>query len=319
MEIGKSFTFVFEDKKWLEKVLVGGLVVLATVLFSWTIIIGILGSALLTGYMIQVVRNVRRGDPQPLPEWNAWGEKIVSGIKYLVILLIWSLPLFILWLPIGILSAVLGNSDASWIAGVVSVCFGCLAVVYGIFFALATVPITVRFAETDAISSGLAFGEIFDFTKKHIGDIIIILLVIWAVEIFASFVGLLLCGIGVLFTGFWALVVQGYLYGQVGRHPGAALTPMTGGPSYDDLSPNSIMPGIGEIAAPVQDTAAAASTQVQELASGVTAATDDVQSGATQALDDVQDLASSVQESAADVLDAPAPTDAPPPEIKPEA
>ena len=316
MEIGKSFTFVFEDKKWLEKVLVGGLVVLATVLFSWTIIIGILGSALLTGYMIQVVRNVRRGDPQPLPEWNAWGEKIVSGIKYLVILLIWSLPLFILWLPIGILSAVLGNSDASWIAGVVSVCFGCLAVVYGIFFALATVPITVRFAETDAISSGLAFGEIFAFTKKHIGDIIIILLVIWAVQIFASFIGLLLCGIGVLFTGFWALVVQGYLYGQVGRQPGAALTPVAAGSPYD-LSPDNIMPGVGEIAAPVQDTAAAASTQVQELASGVTEATDDVQSGATQALDDVQDLASSVEEAAGD-LGAPAPTDAPPPEIKPE-
>lgn len=316
MEIGKSFTFVFEDKRWLEKVLVGGLVVLATILFSWTIIIAILGSALLTGYMIQVVRNVRRNDPQPLPDWNAWGEKIVSGIKYLVIMLIWSLPLFILWLPIGVMSAVLGNSDASWVAGVVSVCFGCLAVVYGIFFALATVPITVRFAETDEISSGLAFGEIFDFTKKHIGDIIIILLVIWAVQIFASFVGLLLCGIGVLFTGFWALVVQGYLYGQVGRKPGAALTPVAGGPSYD-LGPSDIMPGIGEITAPVQDTTAAAPTQVQELASGMSEATDDVKSGATQALDDVQDLASSVQETTAD-LGAPAPTDAPPPEIKPE-
>ncbi len=317
MEIGKAFTFVFDDKKWLEKVLIGGLIVLATIIFSWTIIIGILGGALLLGYMIEVVRNVRRGDPQPLPEWNAWGEKIVSGIKYFVIMLIWSLPLIILWMPIGILSAVLGNSDASWVAGVFSVCFGCLALIYGIFYALATVPITILFAETNEISSGLAFGQIYEFTKKHIGDIIIVLLVVWAVQLFANFIGLLLCGIGLLFTGFWALAVQGFLYAQVGRKPGMAMTPVAAAPSYD-LSPDSIMPGVGEITATAQEGTAETSTQVQELASGVSEAAEDVKTGATEALNDVQDLASSVQEAAGDVV-APTPTDEAPPEVKPEA
>ncbi len=60
MDIGKSISFVFQDKKWIEKVLIGGLIMMLTVIFSWTIIIGVIGGALMLGYMVQLVRNVRR-------------------------------------------------------------------------------------------------------------------------------------------------------------------------------------------------------------------------------------------------------------------
>lgn len=45
MNVGASILFVFEDKKWIEKVLIGGLIVLATMVLGFTIIGTVGGSA----------------------------------------------------------------------------------------------------------------------------------------------------------------------------------------------------------------------------------------------------------------------------------
>lgn len=291
MDIGKSISFVFEDKKWLEKILIGGLIVLATILFSWTVIVAILGAALISGYMIELVRNVRRGDQFPLPEWTGWGEKIILGVKYGILLIIWSLPLFLISLPMIVFSAVLSDTDAGGVLGLMVSCFSCLAFLYGILLAVATPAITIFFAERGDITDGLKFGDIISFTRKYIGDIIIAVIVILAVGLVASIVGFILCGIGLLFTSVWATLVQGHIYGQIGRKESGALVP-SGGPSLTpsltpsptpssgssfDLSPDSIMPGVGEIAS-------------------------DVQSGAQQAVDTMQDLGESVVETTEEVL-----------------
>jgi hypothetical protein len=281
MDIGKSISFVFEDKKWLEKILIGGLIVLGTILFSWTIIGAIIGAGLLYGYMVELIRNVRRGDDFPLPTWDNWGEKIVLGIKYGILLLIWSLPIFLITLPLILLSAIVGDSDAAGVLGLAWTCFACLAVLYGLLILVATPAITIFFAERGDITDGLKFGDIFSFTRRYIGDIIIAVIVILAVGIVAEIVGLILCGIGIFFTSVWATLVQGHLYGQIGRKENGALVP-SGGPAFVpplapsggsayDLTPESIMPGVGEISS-------------------------DVQSGAQQAVDAMQDLGESVSE-----------------------
>lgn len=280
MDIGKSLSFVFEDKKWLEKILIGGLIVLATILFSWTVIGAIVGAALLYGYMIELVRNVRRGDDVPLPDWTGWGEKIILGIKYGILLIIWSLPIILVTFPLVFFSAIFdGNSDAGGLLALFWTCFSCLAVLYGILLLVATPAITIFFAERGDITDGLKFGDILAFTRKYIGDIIIAVIVIVAVGIIAQIVGLILCGIGLLFTTVWATLVQGHLYGQIGRKESGALVP-SGGPSLTpssyDLSPNSIMPGVGEIASDVQTGAQQAVNSMEDLGQSVVEATEDV-------------------------------------------
>lgn len=42
-------------------------------------LLGLAGVALLLGYYIELVRQVRSGAAQPLPEWNSWGTKLVDG------------------------------------------------------------------------------------------------------------------------------------------------------------------------------------------------------------------------------------------------
>ena len=207
MDIGKSFSFVFEDKKWIEKVLIGGILML----------VPILGSILMLGYGVELVRNVRNHDPEPLPEWDEWGTKITEGLKLFIITFLWALPLLILSFLLILPAAIMGNSDSgSAIASIFSLCFSCFAAIYAIILWLATPGITIKFSETGNFSDGLKFGEILNFTKKNLGQIIVAIIVIWLVYMVAGLLGSLLCLVGLFFTMFWASLVQYHIIGQIG-------------------------------------------------------------------------------------------------------
>jgi len=207
MNIGKSISFVFEDKKWLEKVLIGGILML----------IPILGQILMVGYGVQLVRNVRKHEPEPLPAWDEWGTKIAEGFKLLIIQFIWGLPMFLLMLLMFIPAALAGNSDsASGFAGFLMLCFGCFMIIYAIVLWLAIPGITIKFAKTGEFSDGFKISEILDFTKKHVGQIIVVAIVSWLIYLLAGLIGALLCGVGTFFTMFWASLVYYHMVGQIG-------------------------------------------------------------------------------------------------------
>jgi ABC-type phosphate transport system permease subunit len=116
MNIGKSFSFVFEDPRWVTKVGIGTLVLILSSLLS-SVLIGILGYFIIAGYGLEVLRNVRKGELYPMPEWrDRWGEWLVLGVKAAVAVLVWSLPTIIIALPMGVGLALLGNNDstAAW-------------------------------------------------------------------------------------------------------------------------------------------------------------------------------------------------------------
>lgn len=271
MDIGKSISFVFEDKKWIEKVLIGGLIMLLTVVFSWTIIVGVIGGALMLGYMVQLVRNVRKHEEYPLPAWDEWGEKIVSGIKLMVIYFVWAIPLIIVSMPFLILMGVVGDSDSGGFAGFLALCFSCFSIIYAVVLFLAAPAITIRFSETEKISSGFEFAEILAFTRDHIGDIIIAVIVIWLVQLVANLIGGILCFVGLFFTGIWATMVQGHLYGQIGLEDAAVVS----GDSLE-LSPGDIMPGVGELADGVQEDAEKATDAIADVSDSMADAAGDV-------------------------------------------
>jgi len=207
MDIGKSFGFVFEDKKWIEKILIGGVLMF----------VPILGSILLLGYGIQLVRNVRNLDPEPLPEWDDWGKMLSEGFKLFIVHFLWSLPLIILSILVVIPLALAGDSDTgNAIASLFTLCFSCFAVIFAIVVWLATPGITIKFAETGEISDGLKFGEILSFTKEHLGQIVVVVIVSWLVYLLAGLLGSLLCIVGLFFTMFWASLVQYHMIGQIG-------------------------------------------------------------------------------------------------------
>ncbi len=294
MDIGKSISFVFEDKQWLPKVLIGGLVLFGTILLSWTVVGLFVGMGLLMGYSLDLLKNVRRGDPQPLPEWDDWGDKIVKGLKLFVVLFVWSLPLIVISLPSVLLSALAdSSSDVATFLTIVTLCFSCFQILFGIALALFTPAIFIKFAENESIADGFAFSEIFRFTREHLGEIIIALLVAWAVQMVAGLVGTILCVVGLLFTGFWSMLVQAHLYAQIGRDSQAI---DLGSDRPYDIYPEDVMPGVGELMEETEAAAHDAVTEVQDLG-------DAVNEAGAGAVVEVQDLGDSVKETGEEAAD----------------
>lgn len=209
MDFAKAFSFVFEDRDWVQKIVIGGIVSL----------IPIVGQLLVFGYMIAIGRNVIRGDPQPLPDWSDFGRMIVDGLYVFVINLAYAVPIFIVLclvlLPaLAIGGAFRGDGDLGTVGVLGTCCFTAFAVIYGIFIQWFFLPAALgRYAETGDMMSALRFSEILDITRANPIVFLMALLVTWVAGFLAG-LGVLACCIGVLFTSFYAQCVMGHAYGQ---------------------------------------------------------------------------------------------------------
>lgn len=107
LDIGKAFTFVTEDPKWVTKILIGGGLILAGIvtLVGWLFTFPVVG-----GYMIMTTRNVINGNPQPLPEWDDFGNKWIEGFKGWVVTLVYSLPAIVISLVFSLPNIFLSSS-----------------------------------------------------------------------------------------------------------------------------------------------------------------------------------------------------------------
>jgi hypothetical protein len=210
MDVGKSFTYMFEDKEWITKIIIGGLFVLLSAI--------VIGIPFVLGYSLEIVRRVVRRDPELLPEWNNLGEKFVQGLLLMVIIIIWMIPVWLLACAQGVFSAALGQaSNTEGVLAVLSVCLGCIEFLWGIVVALASPALYTRFAMTGQFASAFQFAEIWDFAKKNITNVIIAVLLAAVAGLLGSF-GVILCVVGVLVTYFWSYLVTSHLYGLVYRH-----------------------------------------------------------------------------------------------------
>ena len=206
MDFGRSFSFVFEDSDWLKKI---GLMALVT-------LIPIVGQLVLIGWGIEIIRRVVRGNDLPLPDLD-FGEQLADGFKVFVIGLVYSLPIIVLSLIMGGLTAIAANvmdyDTAQIIGGIVSLCFGLLIFIYSIALALIMPAAYANFAMKGNIADGLRLGELFGYVKNNIGGYLIVLLGSIVAGIVAS-LGTIACGVGVLLTTVYANAMMMHLYGQ---------------------------------------------------------------------------------------------------------
>ncbi len=211
MDIGKAFRFVFDDRDWVTKVLIGGVMSLLSPL--------LIGVFFLAGYSVDLIKNVMNDVDPPLPKWENLGDKAVKGIKLTIVFLVWAIPIIAVSILSALFSIIVSSNggEIEGVAAAISFCFGCINFILGILLALVSPAIYVRFAQTEQISSGFQFGEILAFTQRNLGDIIVALLISIVASIVAAIAGTILCLIGLLFTMFWASLVQTHLFGQIGR------------------------------------------------------------------------------------------------------
>jgi hypothetical protein len=212
MDIGKAFTFVFEDKDWVVKVLIGIGIMAAGLVLSWLIIPAILAALLLSGYSLEITRRVIRGDVEELPAWEDWGQLLIDGLQVVVIGVVYALPMIVLSACVGApLQWMTEGSEAA--SAFFGFAVGCLNFLWAIVMSLVLPAAIAKFAAEGELASAFHFGDVFALVRDNLATYLITAVMVWATGIMA-FVGVVFCIIGVFFTAVYAQLVNGHLYGQ---------------------------------------------------------------------------------------------------------
>jgi hypothetical protein len=212
MDIGKAFTFVFEDDDWVVKVLIAIGILVAGMVLSWLIIPAVLAGLLLSGYGLEITRRVIRGDSTVLPAWDDWGQLFVDGLQVAVIGIVYALPIIIISFCVGApLSWMAEGSDA--MSAYFGFALGCFNFWWAILLSFLLPAAIGRFAAEGELASAFHFGEIFAMVRDNLATYLITAVMVWVTGIMAG-MGVLLCGIGLFLTIIYAELVNGHLYGQ---------------------------------------------------------------------------------------------------------
>lgn len=212
LDIGSAFSFTFDDKDWVKKIAIGGVAGLLGVIIFIPIFV-------VPGYMLQLIKNVRDNQPNPLPEWDNLGEMFIKGLIVSAIALVYNIipPILIMCplIPLIYLTDQAGPDMAGAIALLIN-CFICVGIAVFILVNLLVPAAFIRYANYDSFAAAFQIREIFSFIKNNIGDYIIVILLSYVASLVAT-MGFILCLVGVFFTNFWAITVTGHLYGQLAR------------------------------------------------------------------------------------------------------
>lgn len=212
-DFGRPFTFVFDDPRWLQKVLIGGLFVLAGFF--------IIGWFFVLGYMARVARNIAAGAETPLPEWENLGEFFNDGLRMVGVAVIYVLPvLLIIGTAVAplVMVSVLGHDDEAvgLIGSGIVGCMQCLLIPLILAMKL-FMPASLTFvAMEQRLGAGFEFGRIWPYIRNNIGNYLLAI-VIYIIADFLQGFGMFLLCIGVLFTTFWSMLVTTHGFSQTYR------------------------------------------------------------------------------------------------------
>lgn len=228
MEIGKSFTYPFEDKEWISKLGLGALISLVPILnFAWV------------GYTVGIMKNVAAGEPFPMPDWSDLGKRFMDGLFLALAMLIYSLPgILLLGLPLVFMVVpAMANGDSNLFAavstGVIigSGVIGCLLVIYVLLVSFLYPAVMLHYAKKSTFGACFEIKAIFALVSSNFSDYI----TAWAVWIGSSFVlgialsiisavigwipcvGWIVTLAGSLFVGVYITTIEAHLFGQFAR------------------------------------------------------------------------------------------------------
>ncbi len=235
MELTKSLTYMFEDEKWVNKVVVGAVINLIPILNFAS-----------PGYTLATMRNIANDIHPPLPTWDEFGNHFIKGLILTIIGAIYALPLIILsCCPLTtVFLPGLGKTDETTnVLGIfylaIAVIFALLALLYTLAYTFVMPAVILNYASAEDFSAAFQFGKIFNFIRDNIDEYFkawLYILVVGIVIGFAAFVigivvgwipicGWLITWILELGVGFWAYLVVAHVYGQFAREVELPLRP----------------------------------------------------------------------------------------------
>ena len=206
MDFGKAFTFAFDDPEWVRKVLINALIGL----------IPIVGQIYLLGWGLETARRVAMRSGEPLPDVD-FGTHLGHGFRAFVVSIVWTAPIWVIALVLGIISAVATEIDpdiGNTIGAVLGICVGLVGLIFGLFLGVVLPAALTRSAVFGSIKGGLDVGTVWALVRSAPGAWLMVLLGNILAGILAGIAGTLLCGIGVFVATALYQVIMGHLYGR---------------------------------------------------------------------------------------------------------
>ncbi|MEN6478375.1 MAG: DUF4013 domain-containing protein [Anaerolineales bacterium] len=192
MDYIESVTFVTRDARWVEKIALGALATLLSVV--------VVGALALLGWAMEAFRRVIRRADEKLPDWADWSTYLADGLKLAGVLVVWYIPVAILgliWEPLGFVASLVMS-----------------------FFALGAFIILTQ---TGDFTRALNPRNAWELLNKNLNEWLLTAVILWAAGIAATLVGGIVCGIGLLITIPWFTVAAANLIGRVAIETGTEI------------------------------------------------------------------------------------------------
>jgi hypothetical protein len=224
MNIGKAFSYPFEDDEWLTKLFLGAIVSVVPILnFAWT------------GYTVDILRNVIDGVQKPLPGWSDFGDKFVKGFLITAAGFIYSLPALFVICIVGVFAIPAAIESIDYTAILISmftgvgILFGCLLVLYFILLSFYLPAVFINFARKESFASCFEIREIIRIVSENTGNYftawlvsivgaIIVGIVVGIISFILSFIlclGWILAWLISTLSGVYLFAIYAQLFGQV--------------------------------------------------------------------------------------------------------
>jgi hypothetical protein len=210
VDIGRAFSFVFDDEEWIKKVLIGAVLALTGI-----------GLIPVIGYGLEVARRVAKGNPQPLPEWEEFGAKIIEGFLSGLVIFVWALPIILIasctWIilvPVGVLDE--SGETVAIVGSILSICVSLISILYSLIMALILPAALTNYAVKGELGAAFRFSEILSLVRNNIKVYLMVLLISIVAQIIGSLGSIVIC-IGAYVTMFYSVLVTYYTYGQAYR------------------------------------------------------------------------------------------------------
>jgi hypothetical protein len=219
IDLARGFRFVPEDPEWIKKVLIGGVfMLLAGVL---------IGAVFVAGYGVRLIRNVARGEPRPLPEWDDLGGMVGDGLRALALYLAYALPVMLVPLCFALVVALASAGISGTGSHGASDAFGALAAmgamalyafmaVFMLALGLYVPAALARFVMLERLGAGFEVRENFAFIRRNLPNYAMTLL-LYLLASFAAQLGIVLCCVGFFPASFWAFCILCWGLGEVVR------------------------------------------------------------------------------------------------------
>ena len=213
MDYGNAFVYMFSSEDWIKKLILA-------VAMS---LIPALGIFVVVGWALDVLRNLREGKPDPLPEWTGdeFARWLGRGMGLTVTVFTFLLPViavFIIIWSCGMIgtATVFSESDAG---GTVALCMVCVYILMYFVAGLGALVAFVRYASTDRIDVGLEYSKNFQLVSTNIATLLIIVVLMLLMWIVAGIAGILTLGILYLALPVYSILVLANFGAQLSQQP----------------------------------------------------------------------------------------------------